>query len=103
MTMIFQTVHKRDQFMQLLAISDAPDMQSLPILEQNPASVCIDDKSPDLNILTITWNMGASESKDLLTNMDAFFKDRLKGVDLIIMASQECRMKFKTQRILTLE
>lgn len=47
--------------------------------------------------------MGASESKDLMTNMDAFFKGRLEGVDLVMFASQECKMKLKTQRIYSLE
>lgn len=104
--------------MELLYLNDPPSGELIPLfnpqaegdelLTLNPMAI---DEGDDLKILAMTWNMGASEDKDLLENLDNLFKDRLKGmfninegkVDMIIYTSQECKMGLKKERIDTLE
>ena len=101
MVIIFQSVFQKHNFLELLYLKESKEDDQIPLfnprtfdspLSLNPAA---EDEEEDLKVLSITWNMGASEDKNLLGNLDNLFKNRLKGdfnnvndkVDLILYTS----------------
>ena len=51
----------------------------------------------------MTWNMGSSEDKNLLADLDRVFSERLHGafndvssrVDMVLVTGQECKRNLK--------
>ena len=70
--------------MELFIINNAPNGQDIPLFIKEDDGQTIlnpqaEDEEDNLNILAVTWNMGASEDKNLLDGLDGIFQQRLNN------------------------
>ena len=64
--------------MELLIIKNSPTSQLVPLLSKDEEGKMIlnpqaEDEEENLNVLSVTWNMGASESKNLMDGLEGIF------------------------------
>jgi hypothetical protein len=91
----FSNVHKKHQFAELY------NMEKFVADNITPVPPGLMDN--DFKVMSITWNMGQENCDTFATKPQLLFDKANEKYDLIVICAQECRKKFKQQRLHELE